>query len=60
MNTTTRNLALASREAVSVHPASVLFQRKCRCVLFNELLYTTKLYMRDLTQIDAEATNEDG
>ena len=23
-------------------------------MLFNELLYTAKLYMRDLTQIDAE------
>jgi hypothetical protein len=28
--------------------------RQARCVLFNELLFTTKLYMRDLTQIEPE------
>ena len=47
-------LALASRQSVAIHPSSSLFQRRAPCVLFNELLYTTKLYMRDLTQIDAE------
>jgi ATP-dependent RNA helicase DHX8/PRP22 len=47
-------LALVSREAVSIHPSSVLFSRRVQCVLFNELVFTTKLYMRDLTQIDAE------
>ena len=25
-----------------------------RCVLFNELLFTSRLYMRDLTQIEAD------
>lgn len=47
-------LALISRQPVAVHPSSALFQRRVSCVLFNELLYTTKLYMRDLTQIDAD------
>ena len=47
-------LALSSREVVAIHPSSSLFQRRASCVLFNELLYTAKLYMRDLTQIDAE------
>ena len=47
-------VALTSREVVAIHPSSALFTRRCACVLFNELLYTTKLYMRDLTQIDAE------
>ena len=47
-------LAIASRESVAIHPSSVLFQRRAPCVLYNEMLYTTKLYMRDLTQIDAE------
>ena len=47
-------LALASRQKVAIHPSSALFSRRVACVLFNELLYTTKLYMRDLTQIDAE------
>ena len=47
-------VALASRETVAIHPSSALFSRRVSCVLFNELLYTTKLYMRDLTQIDPE------
>ena len=51
-------LAVASREAVAIHPSSALFSRRANCVLFNELLYTTRLYMRDLTQIDAEWLTE--
>jgi len=47
-------LALTSRETVAIHPSSTLFSRRVSCVLFNELLFTTRLYMRDLTQIDAE------
>lgn len=47
-------LALGSREAVAIHPSSALFLRRVRCVLFDELLFTTKLYMRELTQIEAE------
>jgi hypothetical protein len=47
-------LALSSREVVAIHPSSALFTRRAACVLFHELLYTARLYMRDLTQIDAE------
>ena len=47
-------LALSSRQPVSIHPSSVMFSRRATCVLFNELLFTSRLYMRDLTQIDAD------
>ena len=47
-------LALVSRETVAIHPSSVLFSRRVPCALFNELLFTTRLYMRDLTQIEAD------
>ena len=47
-------LALSSRQAVGIHPSSVLFSRRVSCVLFNELLFTTRLYMRDVTQIERE------
>ena len=47
-------LALTSRQAVSVHPSSVLFSRRVSCVVFNELLFTTRLYMRDVTQIERD------
>lgn len=45
-------IALVSRQSVAIHPSSVLFTRRASCVLFNELLFTSRLYMRDLTQID--------
>ena len=51
-------VALTSREVVAIHPSSVLFSRRVACVLFNELLYTSRLYMRDLTQIDADWLTE--
>ncbi|KAL1523896.1 hypothetical protein AB1Y20_018815 [Prymnesium parvum] len=47
-------LALSSRQVVSIHPSSVLFHRRATCVIFNELLFTSRLYMRDLTQIEAD------
>ena len=47
-------LALSSRQAVGIHPSSVLFSRRVSCVLFNELLFTTRLYMREVTQIERE------
>ena len=47
-------LALVSRQMVSVHPSSALFSRRASSVLYNELLFTSKLYMRDLTVIEAE------
>ena len=47
-------LALTSRQPVSIHPSSALFSRRAPCVLFNELLFTTRLYMREVTQIERE------
>ena len=38
---------------VRVHPSSVLFTRRPRTLLFNELVLTTKLYMRHCCLIDA-------
>jgi len=51
-------LALASRQPVAIHPSSVLFTRRAVCVIFNELLFTSKLYMRDLTQIETDWLTE--
>ncbi|MEQ2212004.1 hypothetical protein XENOCAPTIV_022829, partial [Xenoophorus captivus] len=41
-------LALDSHQAVAIHPSSVLFQAKPAYVVFNELLHTSRCYMRDL------------
>ncbi|KJE90286.1 RNA helicase [Capsaspora owczarzaki ATCC 30864] len=43
-----------SHETVHIHPSSVLFQQRPppHCVLFNELVMTSKTYMRDVTVVD--------
>lgn len=42
----------ASGQTVSLHPSSVLLGSKPECVLYNELVHTSRLYIRDLTRID--------
>ncbi|XP_007557990.1 ATP-dependent RNA helicase DHX33 [Poecilia formosa] len=47
-------LALDTHQAVAIHPSSVLFQAKPAYVVFNELLHTSRCYMRDLCLVDAD------
>jgi len=47
-------LAVVSKQLVVIHPSSVLFSRRANCVLFNELIFTSRLYMRELTQVSSE------
>jgi HrpA-like RNA helicase len=47
-------LVLSSREEVAIHPSSCLFARKAPCVLFQELVLTSKRYIRELTVVDEE------
>ncbi|KAJ4911098.1 RNA helicase family protein [Raphanus sativus] len=44
--------ALESGETVHIHPASVLFHSNPECVIFNELVQTSKKYIMNLTRID--------
>lgn len=44
--------ALESGEIVHIHPTSVLFRSKPECVIFNELMQTSKKYIKNLTRID--------
>ncbi|XP_069827233.1 ATP-dependent RNA helicase DHX33 isoform X1 [Dendropsophus ebraccatus] len=43
-----------THQPVSIHPSSVLFHCKPACVIYNELLHTSKCYMRDLCVVDAD------
>ncbi|KAH7404667.1 hypothetical protein KP509_15G036900 [Ceratopteris richardii] len=45
--------ALSSGQTVSIHPSSVLFGKKPDCLVFNELVYTTRHYIRHITRIDS-------
>ncbi|XP_028662843.1 ATP-dependent RNA helicase DHX33 [Erpetoichthys calabaricus] len=47
-------LALDSHQPVAIHPSSVFFNSKPSYVIYNELLHTSKCYMRDLCLVDAE------
>ncbi|XP_010477862.1 PREDICTED: pre-mRNA-splicing factor ATP-dependent RNA helicase DEAH10-like [Camelina sativa] len=44
--------ALESGEIVHIHPTSVLFRAKPECVIFDELMQTSKKYIKNLTRID--------
>ncbi|KAG8587355.1 hypothetical protein GDO81_005643 [Engystomops pustulosus] len=43
-----------THQLVSIHPSSFLFHCKPACVIYNELLHTSKCYMRDLCVVDAD------
>ena len=47
-------------QLVSVHPNSFLFGRNPapKCVVYTDLLYTSKLYIRGVTQIREEWLND--
>ncbi|XP_066516300.1 ATP-dependent RNA helicase DHX33 [Hoplias malabaricus] len=51
-------VALDTHQPVSIHPSSVLFQAKPAYVVFNELLHTSRCYMRDLCLVDADWLQE--
>ncbi|RXN34257.1 ATP-dependent RNA helicase DHX33 [Labeo rohita] len=51
-------VALDTHQPVAIHPSSVLFQAKPACVVFNELLHTSRCYMRDLCLVDADWLQE--
>lgn len=37
---------------MSIHPSSVLHGRKPRCIVFDELLRTTRSYARNVTAVE--------
>lgn len=43
-----------THQPVAIHPSSVLFHCKPACVVYNELLHTSKCYMRDICLVDAD------
>lgn len=47
-------ISLSSRKPVSIHPSSSLFMCKPAYVIYNELIQTTKCYMRDLSVVDPD------
>ncbi|XP_076867849.1 ATP-dependent RNA helicase DHX33 [Brachyhypopomus gauderio] len=51
-------VALDTHHPVAIHPSSVLFQAKPAYVIFNELLHTSRCYMRDLCLVDSEWLQE--
>jgi ATP-dependent RNA helicase DHX8/PRP22 len=44
---------IATGQAVAIHPSSVLCGKKAECIVFNELVRTTKQYARDALVVEA-------
>ncbi|XP_071950560.1 ATP-dependent RNA helicase DHX33-like [Antedon mediterranea] len=47
-----------NRQTVSIHPSSCLFQCKPAYVLYQELVHTSKCYMRNLCVVDPDWLND--
>jgi len=45
---------VADNKVVSIHPSSVLFNKKPPCVLYNELIMTKKQYLRNVMIIERD------
>lgn len=43
---------ISSGQAVAIHPSSVLHGRKPECIVFNELVRTTRQYARDAVVVE--------
>lgn len=43
---------IASGQLVFIHPSSVLVGRKAPCILFSEMVRTTKQYARQVTAVE--------
>eukprot|EP00240_Pyramimonas_obovata_P012174 CAMPEP_0118953878 /NCGR_PEP_ID=MMETSP1169-20130426/57305_1 /TAXON_ID=36882 /ORGANISM="Pyramimonas obovata, Strain CCMP722" /LENGTH=115 /DNA_ID=CAMNT_0006901423 /DNA_START=26 /DNA_END=373 /DNA_ORIENTATION=- len=43
---------LANSQTVALHPSSILFNKKPDTVLYNELVRTSKLYIREVSMIE--------
>lgn len=45
---------LSTGQTVHIHPSSCLFRRKPAYVIYNELIHTSKCYIRDLCVVDPQ------
>ena len=50
---THKSQVIATGQAVFIHPSSVLAGRKPDCIVFSELVKTSKQYVRDVTTVEA-------
>ena len=46
--------SLTSGQTGTIHPMSTLFNTKPPCVLYDEMVHTTKLYLRGCTVLDTD------
>lgn len=47
-------MQVKQQQAVSIHPTSSLFEQTPRWVIYFELVYTTKEYMRQIVEIESK------
>ena len=44
---------ITSSQTVHIHPSSVLCGKKAKCIVFSELIHTTRNYAHQVTAIDS-------
>jgi len=49
---------LKTHQSVHVHPSSALFQERPRWVIYHELVFTSKEFMRQIIEIEADGLLE--
>ena len=47
-------VTLVDNQTVSIHPSSALFQKNPEMVVYHELVFTTKEFMRQIVEIKSE------
>ncbi len=52
--------SLVNHQVVHIHPSSVLFGRKQPVVMFNELVHTSRKYMRGVCAVQADWLSDVG
>ena len=51
---------VSTGQPVAMHPSSVLFGKQLSCVVFNEIVWTTKQYMVAVAAVDQQWLREAG
>lgn len=51
-------LTIDARKKVHIHPSSCLFSSSPSCIIFTEMVETTKCYVRNLTVVDPDWMTE--
>jgi HrpA-like RNA helicase len=53
-----RTILMGDRKEVSIHPMSTLFSKRMDAILYHEMIFTTRLYARNVSKIHVDWLKE--